>query len=99
MVEEQGDLNGQLQNGVSFRSEVEGQDLVGVGEGKTGKRDTVRPVVQEEEGDGLRHHNCERQYDRDEWTRTSFLQPRLTAYPAPVVPFCAKTAEQAVILM
>jgi hypothetical protein len=51
LVEEQGDLNGQLQDGVSFRSQVEGQDLVGVGQGQSGEGDTVRAVVQEDEGD------------------------------------------------
>lgn len=51
MVEKQGDLNGQLQDGVSFRSQVERQDLVGVGQGQSGKGDTVRAVVQEDEGD------------------------------------------------
>lgn len=51
LVEKQGDLNGQLQDGISFRSQVERQDLVGVGQGQSGEGDTVRAVVQEDEGD------------------------------------------------
>lgn len=51
LVEKQSDLDGQLQDGVSFGSQVERQDLVGVGQGQSGEGDTVRTVVQEDEGD------------------------------------------------
>lgn len=51
LVEKQGDLDGQLQYGVSFRSQVERQDLVRVGQGQSGEGDTIRAVVQEDEGD------------------------------------------------
>jgi len=52
LIEEERHRDAQLQHGISFRPQTEGQDLVRVRQGKTGESDVVGTKVQEEESNG-----------------------------------------------
>ena len=52
LIEEERHCDAQLQHGISFRPQTEGQDLVRVRQGETGESDIVGSKVQEEESDG-----------------------------------------------